>query len=107
MNSGIQEFRNYKRTMPSMPQFPNSQSLNLQSSILNGQFSIFNFQSKGGCEEMALMRAFARVDKEVKISIPKNIQRETDLKEGQLVEIKVSGQNRAQFITIHKRQAAR
>ena len=56
---------------------------------------------------MGLMRAFAKVDKEGKISIPSNIRRETDLKEGQLVEIKVSGQNRAQFITIHKRQAAR
>jgi len=56
---------------------------------------------------MTLMRAFAKVDKEGKISIPSNIRRETDLKEGQLVEIKVSGQNRAQFITIHRRQAAR
>jgi len=56
---------------------------------------------------MALMRGFAKVDDEGKIPIPGNIRREVDLKEGQLVEIKVSGQNRAQFITIHKRQAAR
>ena len=56
---------------------------------------------------MTLMRAFAKVDKDGKIPIPTNIRREADLKEGQMVEIKVSGQNRAQFITIHRRQAAR
>ena len=53
---------------------------------------------------MALMRTFAKVDKQGKISIPGNIRREVDLKEGQLVEIKVSGPNRAQFIVIHKRE---
>jgi len=56
---------------------------------------------------MALMRAFAKVDKDGKISIPSNIRREADLKEGQLVEIKVSGPNRAQYITIHKRENIR
>ena len=56
---------------------------------------------------MALMRAFAKVDKEGKISIPNNIRREVGLKEDQLVEIKVSGPNRAQCITIHKRKDAR
>jgi len=56
---------------------------------------------------MALMRAFAKVDKEGKISIPTNIRREVDLKEGQSVEIKVSGPNRAQYIVIHKRQSGR
>ena len=40
---------------------------------------------------MALMRAFARVDEEGRISIPDNIRKEVDLKEGQLVEIKLSG----------------
>jgi len=56
---------------------------------------------------MSLMRAFAKVDKDGRISIPANIRREIDLKEGQLVEIKVSGQNRAQYIVIHKRKTAR
>jgi len=56
---------------------------------------------------MALMRAFAKVDKEGKIPIPSNIRREADLKEGQLVEIKVSGPNGAQYIVIHKRDGAR
>ena len=56
---------------------------------------------------MALMRAFSKVDEEGKISIPNNIRREVGLKEGQMVEVKVSGPNRAQFIVIHKRQSAR
>jgi len=56
---------------------------------------------------MALMRTFAKVEKDGKISIPDNIRREIDLKEGQLVEIKVSGPNRAQHIVIHKRKATR
>ena len=56
---------------------------------------------------MAIMRAFARVDKEGKIPIPKNIQREADLKEGQLVEVKVSGPAQAHHIVIHKRRSAR
>ena len=34
---------------------------------------------------MGLMRAFAKVDKEGKVSIPNNIRREIDLKEGQLL----------------------
>ncbi|MDO9514524.1 MAG: AbrB/MazE/SpoVT family DNA-binding domain-containing protein [Syntrophales bacterium] len=56
---------------------------------------------------MALMRVFATMEKDGRISIPANIRREIDLKEGQLVEIKVSGPNRAQHIVIHKRKAAR
>ena len=56
---------------------------------------------------MALMRGFSRVDEEGKIPIPKNIQRQAELKAGQLVEIKVTGSQRAQHIIIHKRSAAR
>jgi len=56
---------------------------------------------------MGLMRAFAKVDKEGKIPIPSNIRKEVDLKEDQLVEIKVSGPNKAQYIVIHKRKGAR
>lgn len=56
---------------------------------------------------MALMRAFAKVDQEGKIRIPTNIRREADFKEGQLVEVKVSGPKRAQYIVIHKRDGAR
>ena len=56
---------------------------------------------------MALMRGFTKVGEDGKISIPSNIRREVGLKEGQMVEIKVSGPNRAQFIVIHKRKNAR
>ncbi|MBA2124238.1 hypothetical protein B9J78_04805 [bacterium Unc6] len=40
---------------------------------------------------MTLMRAFSRVDKDGKIKLPGNIQREVELKEGQLVELKIVG----------------
>lgn len=40
---------------------------------------------------MTLMRAFSRIDKESKIKLPGNIQRAADLKEGQLVELKIVG----------------
>ena len=84
-----------------------------QSSILPREILFFHslpglklLIRKGG-DKMALMRAFAKVEKDGKISIPDNIRREIDLKEGQLLEIKVSGPNRAQYIVIHKRKAAR
>jgi len=74
--------------------------------------SIINLQSKiqnriKGVRKMGLIKGFSKVDKEGKIPIPGNIRREAELREGQLVEIKVSGPNRAQFITIHKRQSPR
>lgn len=56
---------------------------------------------------MALMRGFSRVDKEGRIYIPDNIRREAGFKEGQLLEIKVTGPNRAQYIIIHSRKEAR
>lgn len=56
---------------------------------------------------MTLMRVFSRVDDEGRILIPKNVQRETGLKPGQLVEIKVTGVRDAQNIVVHKRKAVR
>jgi bifunctional DNA-binding transcriptional regulator/antitoxin component of YhaV-PrlF toxin-antitoxin module len=56
---------------------------------------------------MALMRGFSKVDKEGKIAIPRNIRKEIGLEPDQLVEIKVSGPNQAQYIVIHKREQAR
>ncbi len=53
---------------------------------------------------MALMRAFAKVDEEGKIRIAKNIARETGLKPGATVEIKVTGTNPTQFITVRARK---
>ena len=56
---------------------------------------------------MSLIRAFTKVDKDGKISIPRNIRREMDLKEGNQVEIKVSGPAQAHHIVIHKRKNPR
>lgn len=56
---------------------------------------------------MPLMRGFSKVDSEGRIAIPKNIRREVDLKEDQLVEIKLQGPDLAQYITIKARRQAR
>lgn len=52
---------------------------------------------------MALMRAFSKVDKEGKIPIPSNIRRQANLKEGEVVEIKVAGTANSQHIVINRR----
>jgi len=56
---------------------------------------------------MTLMRAFSKVDKEGKIAIPGNIQREAGLKEGQLVELKIIGASLKKSILITARKSAR
>lgn len=56
---------------------------------------------------MTLMRAFSRVDKEGKIKLPSNIQRAADLKEGQLVELKIVGASRKKNVLISARGSAR
>jgi len=56
---------------------------------------------------MALMRAFSKVDKDGKIKLPGNIQREAGLKEGQLVELKIVGASAKKSILITARRAAR
>ncbi len=53
---------------------------------------------------MALMRLLTKVDEEGKIKIPKNVARETGLKPGATVEVKVTGTAQGQFITIHTRK---
>ena len=53
---------------------------------------------------MALMRVFARVDKEGKIPIPDNIRREVGLQPGQLVEVKVHAKK---SIMVSAREQAR
>jgi hypothetical protein len=60
-----------------------------------------------GESKMTLMRAFSKVDKEGKIKLPGNIQRAADLKEGQLVELKVVGASRKKSILITSRESAR
>lgn len=56
---------------------------------------------------MTLMRSFTKVDDKGKIAIPSNISREAGLKAGQLVELKIAGPQRAQYVVIHKRERAR
>jgi len=53
------------------------------------------------------MRVFAKVDYEGKISLPTNIQRELEIHEGQLVEIKVSGPGKRKTLVIVTRDHAR
>jgi len=57
--------------------------------------------------KMALMRAFSRVDKEGNIKLPGNIQRAADLKEGQLVELKIVGASKKKNILVSARGSAR
>ena len=56
---------------------------------------------------MTLMRAFSKVDKEGKIAIPANIQREVGIKEGQLVELKIVGASAKKSVLITARKSAR
>ena len=56
---------------------------------------------------MTLMRAFSKVDEGGKIAIPRNIQREVGLKEGQLVELKIVGASAKKSILITARKSAR
>ena len=54
-----------------------------------------------------LMRVFSKVDKAGKIQLPGNIQRAADLKEGQLVELKIMGASRKKNILISAKAIAR
>jgi len=49
---------------------------------------------------MTLMRAFSKVDKDGKIKLPNNIQQAAQLKEGQLVELKITGASKKKNILI-------
>jgi bifunctional DNA-binding transcriptional regulator/antitoxin component of YhaV-PrlF toxin-antitoxin module len=54
-----------------------------------------------------LMRAFARVEADGKISIPNNIQREVGLRAGQLVEFRVVGASKKKQLLLSAREIAR
>jgi len=56
---------------------------------------------------MALMRAFSKVDKGGRISIPANIQKAAGLKEGQLVELKIIGASVKKSVLVTARKSAR
>ncbi|WP_193450639.1 hypothetical protein [Candidatus Methylomirabilis limnetica] len=54
-----------------------------------------------------LMRAFAKVDADGKLSIPNNIRLEVGLKAGQLVELKVVGASKKKQLLLSARESAR
>ncbi len=54
-----------------------------------------------------LLRAFARVEADGKLSIPKNIRSEVGLKAGQLVELKVVGASTKKNLLVSPRANAR
>ena len=54
-----------------------------------------------------LMRAFAKMDTDGKLSIPNNIRREVGLKVGQLVELKVVGASKKKQLLLSARESAR
>ncbi len=56
---------------------------------------------------MTLLRAFSKVDKEGKIQLPGNIQRAADLREGQLVELKIVGASKKKSILITSKESTR
>ena len=53
---------------------------------------------------MALMRSFAKMDDDGKVKIPNNIRLAVELKPGQLMELKVTGPDRAKTILMSKRK---
>jgi hypothetical protein len=68
---------------------------------------VFITRRRGGRDPMSLLRVFAKVDHEGKISLPTNIQREMQMHEGQLLELKVSGSGKRKTLVIVPRDHAR
>ena len=54
-----------------------------------------------------LLRAFAKIDADGKLSIPNNVRREVGLKAGQLVELKVVGASKKKQLLLSARESAR
>jgi bifunctional DNA-binding transcriptional regulator/antitoxin component of YhaV-PrlF toxin-antitoxin module len=54
-----------------------------------------------------LTRIFARVDNEGKIIIPPNFQKETGLKKGQLIELRIVGAGKKKILAVSARDNAR
>ena len=57
--------------------------------------------------QMTLMKAFSRVEKDGKIKLPANIQRAAGIKEDQLVELKIVGTSANKSILLTARKSAR
>jgi hypothetical protein len=68
---------------------------------------VFIARRRGERDPMSLLRVFAKVDHEGKISLPTNIQREMGMHEGQLVELKVSGSGKHKTLVVVPRDHAR
>ncbi len=56
---------------------------------------------------MVLMRAFSKVEKDGKIKLPGNVQQAADIKQGQLVELKIVWTSRKKNILLSARGCAR
>ena len=56
---------------------------------------------------MTLMRAFSKVDKDGKIKLPNNIQRAAQIKEGQLVELKITGASKKKNVLLSAKSSTR
>lgn len=56
---------------------------------------------------MALIRHFARVSADGKITVPPSIQRETGLKKDQLVELRVVGIGKKKMLAVSAKDNAR
>lgn len=61
---------------------------------------VFITRRRRGRDPLSLLRMFAKVDHEGKISLPTNIQREMGMCEGQLLELKISGSGKRKTLVI-------
>jgi hypothetical protein len=61
---------------------------------------VFITRRRKGGDPMSLLRTFAKVDHEGKISLPTNIQREMGMREGQLLELKINGSGKRKTLLI-------
>ena len=61
---------------------------------------VFIPRRRGGRDPLSLLRMFAKVDHEGKISLPTNIQHEMGMREGQLLELKISGSGKRKTLII-------
>lgn len=56
---------------------------------------------------MSLVRAFSKIDKEGKVSIPGNIRVAAGIKEGQLLEFKIVGASKEKKVMVSKKENTR
>lgn len=61
---------------------------------------------KGG-PDMALVRAFVKVDDNRTVTLPLSVARELQLDTGTVVELKVHGARKSTYVTMHKRKMVR